>query len=86
MQQDYARPHVARIAMDTMRENNIPILPWPARSSDLSSIEHLWDELGRPVYRSESSSASIVGFFGTTSARNSSSFQAVSSIFPTFET
>ena len=32
-----------------MSQNNIHVLPWPALSSNLSPIEHLWDELGRRV-------------------------------------
>ncbi|GBM11594.1 hypothetical protein AVEN_180144-1 [Araneus ventricosus] len=44
-QQDNARPHTARVAQDFLR--HVQILPWPARSSDLSPIEHVWDQLKR---------------------------------------
>ncbi|GFU56568.1 transposable element Tc1 transposase [Trichonephila clavipes] len=38
-QQDNAHPHTARIAQDFLR--NFQTLPWPARSSDLSPVEHV---------------------------------------------
>ena len=28
-QQDNARPHTARVAMDYLEQNNINVLPWP---------------------------------------------------------
>ena len=50
-QQDNARPHVARITMDFLRQNNVNLMEWPALSPDLSPIEHVWDELGRQLRR-----------------------------------
>ncbi|GFX81430.1 transposable element Tc1 transposase [Trichonephila clavipes] len=38
-QQDNARPHTARVAQDFLR--HFQTLPWPARSPDLSSLEHV---------------------------------------------
>ncbi|GBL86270.1 Transposable element Tcb2 transposase [Araneus ventricosus] len=35
--------HTARITQDFLR--HIQTLPWPARSPDLSPIEHVWDQL-----------------------------------------
>ena len=49
VQQDNARPHTARFAINRFNTNNIQFLDWPARSPDLSSIEHMWDILGRKV-------------------------------------
>ncbi|GFV13144.1 transposable element Tcb2 transposase [Trichonephila clavipes] len=46
-QQDKARPHTARLSQDCLR--NVTTLPWPARSPDLSPIEHIGDHLGQRV-------------------------------------
>ncbi|GFT22766.1 transposable element Tcb1 transposase [Trichonephila clavipes] len=46
-QQDIARLHTARVSQDCLR--TVTNLPWPARSPDLSPIEHIWDHLGRRV-------------------------------------
>ena len=39
---DNARPHVARICTQFMEAENVPVLPWPAYSPDMSPIEHVW--------------------------------------------
>ncbi|GFV56745.1 transposable element Tcb1 transposase [Trichonephila clavipes] len=41
-QQDNARPHVARIVQRFFVNIQIELLPWPARSLDLSPIENMW--------------------------------------------
>ena len=46
LQQDNARPHSARHTQDTLRQNDIQTLDCPAKSPDLSPIEHLWDDSG----------------------------------------
>ncbi|GFV65914.1 uncharacterized protein TNCV_1365291 [Trichonephila clavipes] len=43
--EDKARPHATRVAMSCLTA--CQRLPWPARSPDLSSIEHVWDMMGR---------------------------------------
>ena len=48
-QHDNARPHTARHTQNIFRIHNVNVLQWPARSPDLSPIEHLWDQLGRQV-------------------------------------
>ena len=47
LQQENARPHVARVCNDFLRCQNINVLSWPALSADMSPIGHLWDALGR---------------------------------------
>ncbi|GFV19072.1 transposable element Tcb1 transposase [Trichonephila clavipes] len=41
-EQDNARPHVARIAQRFFGNHQIELLPWPARSLNLSPIENMW--------------------------------------------
>ncbi|XP_070206571.1 uncharacterized protein [Littorina saxatilis] len=48
-QQDNARPHTARATLDRLRHNSVNILPHPARSPDLSPIEHFWDIMQRRI-------------------------------------
>ena len=48
-QHDNARPHTTRRTQNILRIHNVNVLQWPARSSDLSPIEHFWDHLGRQV-------------------------------------
>ncbi len=47
LQQDNARPHVARVVRDFLAQQNIDVLPWPAVSPDLEPIEHVCDEMQR---------------------------------------
>ena len=49
LQYDNARPHRARIVQQFLQQNNVDHLDWPARSPDLSPIEHVWDILGQRV-------------------------------------
>jgi transposase len=48
-QQDNARPHTAKITMTYLSDRAVLLLPWPARSPDLSLIEHVWDIIGRKL-------------------------------------
>ncbi|GFW70560.1 transposable element Tcb2 transposase [Trichonephila clavipes] len=44
-EQNNALPHTARVAQDFLR--HFQTLPWPARSTDWSPAEHVWDQLKR---------------------------------------
>ncbi|GFU14711.1 transposable element Tcb1 transposase [Trichonephila clavipes] len=46
-QQDNVRPQTARVSQGYL--NTATTLPSPARSRDLSPIEHIWHRLGRRV-------------------------------------
>ena len=48
-QQDKEFPHVAHHTMNFLQANNVNVLNWPAKSPDISPIEHLWGHLGRKV-------------------------------------
>ncbi|GFV38385.1 transposable element Tcb2 transposase [Trichonephila clavipes] len=47
LQQDNAHPHTARVAQDFL--HHFQTLTWPARSPDLSPVEHVWDQLKRQM-------------------------------------
>ncbi|GFU40592.1 transposable element Tcb1 transposase [Trichonephila clavipes] len=46
-QQDNPRPHTARVTQDFLR--HFQTLPWPARSPDLSPVEHVGNQLKRQM-------------------------------------
>jgi hypothetical protein len=48
-QHDNARPHVARICTQFLEAENVPFLPWPEYSPDMSPIKHVWDALDKRV-------------------------------------
>ena len=50
-QDDNARAHCARGVKDHLQFRRITTLPWPAKSQDMTLMKHLWDILGRHVYR-----------------------------------
>ena len=46
-QQDHTRPHVARVAMDLHRRQNIQVMEWPALSPVPAPIDNVWGEMDR---------------------------------------
>jgi transposase len=49
LMQDNARPHIARCVTNFLTETEITKMNWPARSPDMSPIEHVWDMLDKRV-------------------------------------
>ncbi|GFY35916.1 transposable element Tcb2 transposase [Trichonephila clavipes] len=45
-QQDNARPYDAKSVRDFCSAQHMQLLPWPAYSTDMSPIEHMWDLVG----------------------------------------
>ena len=59
LQQDNARPRVARVCQDFLANNYIAPLAWPPYSPDLTPIEHMWDELDRRVRKRRNPPATL---------------------------
>ena len=51
LQDDNARPHSGHVVNEFVRQFNIWRLDWLANLPDLNPVKHIWDELGRRVYR-----------------------------------
>lgn len=50
-QQDGARVHTAHVVQDYFADSEVRILPWPARSCDLSPIENVWSYIDTRLQR-----------------------------------
>ncbi|XP_035207790.1 kinesin-like protein KIF11 [Stegodyphus dumicola] len=46
---DTIRPHTASVVWSYLESETIPHAPWPARSLDLNTIQHLWNTLGQRI-------------------------------------
>ena len=50
---DNARPHRSRAVTAYLQSEAVTSVPWPAMSSDMNPIEHIWDMLGRGMLAKE---------------------------------
>ena len=48
-QHDNASAHSARLTVNLLATNRIPVLDWLSLSPDMSPIDHVWDELVRRI-------------------------------------
>ena len=46
---DNARPHRARVVTEYLEPEGIDRMDWPAHSSDINPIEHVWNTLQRRI-------------------------------------
>ena len=46
-QKDNVRCHVSERAINWFDGNGVVLLPWPAKSPDMSPIEYMWDIIGQ---------------------------------------
>ena len=58
-QDDKTRPHRVRIVTECLIQNGVNHMQWPALSSDVHPIEHVWDMLVRRVYAHQSHPAKL---------------------------
>ncbi|CAJ0961788.1 unnamed protein product [Ranitomeya imitator] len=48
---DNARPHVAGVCQQFLKDESIDAMDWPARSPDLNLIEHILDIMSRTIHQ-----------------------------------
>ena len=56
---DNVRPHRSRAVTAYLQSEAVTSVPWPAMSTDLNPIEHIWDMLGRRMQAREPSVQNI---------------------------
>jgi len=51
LRQDGASVHRSKLTVASLKERNVSVLTWPAKSPDLNIIENAWGILARMVYK-----------------------------------